>query len=272
MKMIKQVALVALAVSLIGCGRIETGHVGVRTDFNKQVETTELRPGFYTAFMTNVDEYVVKQAEVTLSNMTPKAKDNLSLQDLDISVFYQINPDMVADMLVKYAGMTAESQDGSLYPMYNYVERTSRGVAYDAVAKFDSLTIHKNRSELETVIKENLQAVLEDSDKGVFTITQVIVRQATTDSALEESIRAAVQMQKQVEAKRAELALAQAEAERKYVEAEGTAKANQKLAESLTPEFLEYKRIEAMREFATQGTHTVLMGSNGSTPLVSVGK
>jgi hypothetical protein len=31
------------------CGRIETGNVGVRTDFNKQVELIEMNPGFYTA-------------------------------------------------------------------------------------------------------------------------------------------------------------------------------------------------------------------------------
>jgi hypothetical protein len=57
----KLILAVALASTLIGCGRIETGNVGVRTDFNKTVETEELNPGWYGALFTSVDEFTIKE-------------------------------------------------------------------------------------------------------------------------------------------------------------------------------------------------------------------
>lgn len=268
----KLILAVALASSLIGCGRIETGNIGVRTDFNKSIETTELNPGWYGALLTSVDEFSTKEIEVAMNDMRPKAKDNLSLQDLDISVFYKANGTQIAEQLIKYQGMSGWSDEASLYlPSYFLVERITRGAIYDSASAYDSLTIHTKRNELESTIKNRIQADLDASDKGVFTITRVVIRQLLTDPTLEKSIQAAVQMQKQVEAKQNELALAKAEAERKVVEAQGEATANNLIAASLTSNLVQIKAIEAQARFANQGTHTVLMQS-GTGALVNVGK
>lgn len=266
----KMIFLVLAAMLAVGCGRIETGHVGVRTDFNKTIETTELQPGWYGAVFTSVDEFVIKETELALDDLKPKAKDNLSLKDLDVSVFYTVNPGMVADLLVKYSGM---SQKGGQYwyPAFSLVERVGRGAVYDATAQFDSLTIHTRRNELESAIHERVQSEMDKSDKGVFTVTKVIVRQVVTDPALEQAIQQSVQVQKQIEAKKGQIDLAKAEAERQRVEAEGTAKANKILADSITDQYIRYKQVEALASFAKEGTHTVLL-QPGAQPLVNIGK
>lgn len=271
-----KILVFVLVVLLSACGRIETGNVGVRTDFNKTIETTEIQPGWYGAFLTSVTEYVTKETELTLDNLRPKARDNLSLSDLDISVFYTVNPGNVAEMVIKYAGMSIAENDkeeeGSNvlhYPAYKLIERISRGAVYDSIAQYESLTLHTKRSEIESDITTKIQSDLDSTDPGVFKITKVVIRQAITDPALEKSIQAAVQMQKQVEAKRNELELAKAEAERKEVEAQGVANANRIIAESLTDKYLQFKQIEAMEHFAGEGTHTVLMPT-GVTPLVNI--
>ena len=267
----KTIFAVVVALALAGCGRIETGTVGVRTDFNKQVEMTAMNPGFYTAFLTHVDEYTVQEIEVKFDNLTPKGKDNLSLADFDVSLWYQPLASQVAETYVKYAGMSP-CEKGICYPGYNLVARVSQGAIFDAVSQYDSLTIHTKRSDLESNIKKLVQVELDKSDKGVFTITKVVVRQIKTDPKLETSIQAAVQMQKQTEAKELEVKLAQAEAKRVIAEAEGQAKANTILANSLTDQYLRYKQIEATASFAGAGTHTVLLPAGGATPLVSIGK
>lgn len=267
----KLILAVALASFVVGCGRIETGNVGVRTDFNKTVQTTELAPGWYGSLFTNVDEFTTKETEVSMVDMKPKAKDNLSLQDLDVSVFYKVNPTQVAEQLIKYVGMSGQLATGEWAPGYFLVERITRGAIYDAVSGYDSLTIHTKRSDLESTITKRIQADLNTSDKDVYTVTRVVVRQILTDPALEQSIRANVQMQKQVEAKNAELALAEAEARRKIVEAQGEATANRLVADSLTSNLVQIKAIEAQAKFATQGTHTVLMQA-GTGALINVGK
>lgn len=271
MKRIFVVAVVLVLAACCGaCGRIETGHVGVRTDFNKTVETAELQPGWYGAVFTSVDEYVTKETELALTDMTPKAKDNLSLKDLDVSIFYTVQPGQVADLAIKYSGMSARGDDG-WYPAYNLIHRVGRGAVYDAIAGFDSLTIHTRRSELEAAIHDKVQTELEKSDKGIFNITKVIVRQVVTDPALEQAIQQSVQVQKQIEAKRGQIDLAKAEAERQRVEAEGTARANKILADSITDQYIRYKQVEALQSFAGQGTHTVLL-PQGSSALINVGK
>jgi len=267
----RHLLMIAVFFMLVACGRIETGNVGVRTNgFNKQVQIEEVPAGFYFAVVDSVNQYVTKETELSLDNLKPKAKDNLSLTDLDASIFYTVNPAKVADMVVKYSGMSPMNENnGMYYPGYKLIERMARGVIYDSIAHFESLTLHTKRSEVEVKIHSQIQEELDKTDPGVFTVTKVVIRQVITDPALEESIRAAVQMQKQVEAKRNELELAIAEADRKKAEADGVATANRIIADSLTPQFIQYKQIEAMQSFANGGTHTVVLPS-GINPLVSI--
>jgi regulator of protease activity HflC (stomatin/prohibitin superfamily) len=256
----KAVLTLVVLSALTACGRIETGNVGVRTDFNKTVESQELAPGWHGAFPTSVDEYSTKEIEVANNDMKPKAKDNLSLQDLDVSVFYKINPATVAEMQIKYAGMTYWSDNGYWLPAYGLVERQARSVIYSIIGdKYESLSIHQKRGELENDIMVRLQEDLDKADKGVLTVTKVIVRQVTTDLALEESIRRAVQVQKEIEAKKQQVELAKAEAERLRVEAEGQAAANRALSASVTPMLVELKRIEMQEKLAKEGTHTLFI-------------
>lgn len=267
----KCVLMLFVIMVVTACGRIETGNVGVRIEgFSKKISSDEVKPGFYVAFIDSVDEYVTKETELPFDNLRPKAQDNLSLADLDVSVFYTVAPDKVADLVVKYAGMSPRSDDHLYYPGWKLIERVGRGVIYDSISHFESLTMHTKRSEVEAIIFKNIQEELNKTDPNTFFITKVVIRQVITDPALEQSIRAAVQMQKQVEAKRNELELAKAEADRLKAEADGIATSNKIISDSLTPQFIEYKKIEAMKEFAGgEGTHTVVLPS-GINPLVSV--
>jgi regulator of protease activity HflC (stomatin/prohibitin superfamily) len=274
MRVLLYIAGIAAIVFLFtGCGRIETGHVGVRTDFNKTIETTEVPPGWYGAVFTNVDDFVVKEVEVSMNNLKPKAKDNLSLADLDISIFYTVNPNKVADLVIKYVGMSPKSEGwgGAYLPAFNLVERYTRGSVYDTVSEYDSLTIHTKRSDLERSIQEKIQNDLNKSDPETFTITKVIVRQLLTDPTLEQSIQQAVRVQKDIEAKKQQVELAIAEAERQRVEAEGTAAANRIISASINNQLIELRRVEAMAAFAHEGTHTVVLPAE-TKALVNIAK
>lgn len=266
------VLFIVMIIGASGSGRIGQGNVGVRTNFNKTINHKEVPPGWYGAMLTSVDEFVVKEMELPLNNMLPKAKDNLSLRDLDVSIFYTVNGEKVADIVMKYSGMSPFA-NGFYFPCFNLVERVGRGTVYDVISNFESLTIHTQRNEIESAIFKKIQDDLDKTDAGVFTITKVIIRQAVTDPALEEAIQQAVRVQKQIEAKKSEVALASAEAERKRVEAEGTAKANRLIAESITDQLIRYEQVRALPAFAGAGTHTVLLGGGGANnTLLNVGK
>lgn len=266
----KLIIAVAVASTIVGCGRISTGEIGVRQDFSKKIEMEEVPVGWYGALLTNVYTYEIRETQIEFSDLTPKAKDNLSLKDLDVSVFYTINPNQVAETVTKYSNMTATNRDGQNYPAFELVARMGRGAIYDAVAQYDSLVIHTKRGDLESGILSRIQKDLDASDPNVFKVTKVVVRSITTDPALEASIQQSVQVQKQVEAKKQELELAKAEAARLIVEAEGLAKRNKLLSDSITPNLIEYKRALALENCAEKPGCVMING--GASAFVDLRK
>lgn len=267
----KTILAVAVALSLVGCGRIETGETGVRINWNKSVDTVEVPQGFYMAVFSNVEHYVIKEMPVALDNMKPRAKDNLLLDDLDMTIYYTFRPEAVAEFRIKYAAQSSRDEHGSYWPGYNLVKTLANGSIYDAVSHYNSLTIHTMRQELEEAVKQSLQAELDNHDKGTFIVTRVVVRQVTTDPELNKAIQTAVRVEKEIEAKNKQLDLAKAEARRLAAEADGIANYNTKVNASLTPLLIEAKRVEALHALAQQGTHTVVMPSD-SRALINVGK
>lgn len=261
------VVVVGATLLLGGCmGTIDQGNVGVRTTFGK-VNSEPVEPGMYLAVLSSVREFTAKESAVNLDNMTPKAKDNLTLKEMDLTVYYRVNGNKVPELYTKYAGQNAQSKHGYWYAGYQLVENLSRTAIYEEVAKHDSLTIHQHRDEVAGAVQKNVQAELDKSDPGTFTVTRVVMRQVITDPAIEQSILANVQMQKQVEAKKAELELAKAEAARTVAEAEGTARRNQILNASITPMLIEYKKALAMEECGSRTGCTMIVGN--ATPIVN---
>jgi hypothetical protein len=137
------VAVIILGGSL---GTIRTGNVGVRTTLGI-MSPKEITPGVYMKWplISRVDEFSAKEIAIDLTDLTPKAKDNLSLRDMDISVYYRAEAQAVAELGAKYAGQSVESDEGFYMPAYNLIFRIARNTAYEEVAKVDSLVMHTRR-------------------------------------------------------------------------------------------------------------------------------
>jgi len=248
----------ASAMLLSACGAIESGNVGVRTSVTGSVKTDEMQQGFYTHITSKVQEYSTKEITVELMDMQPKAKDNLTLADLDIEVYYTIIPSQVSEIKIKYAGRDRLA-NGIWYPAYDLVRSVARAATYEAVSEYDSLTIHQQRDKIKEQIRVSTQKVLDNTDEGIFTITKVIIRDVKTDPSIEASIKLAVARNKELEAKAIELDIA-----RKQVEI------NEALTQSLTPEILEQKRLEVIESACSKGTCILSMGEGSATPVYDV--
>lgn len=269
------VALIVLVVAVIFgglFGTIATGNVGVRTTLGIMSQD-EVTPGVYVKWplISRVDEFSAKEIAIDLTDLTPKARDNLSLRDMDITVYYRASAGSVAELYAKYAGQSERSDEGDLLPAYNLVFRIARNTAYEEVAKVDSLVMHTRRDELSRAMHENMQAELEQTDPGVFKVTRVVVRAVTTDPSIEESIRTAVSNQKRLEAMEVQTQIAQKEAEIKVTEARGIAESNRIIAGSLTREYLQHEANQALLKFAeSDNTSTVIVPAGMSVaPLIN---
>jgi regulator of protease activity HflC (stomatin/prohibitin superfamily) len=273
-KLLLGIVVVVLVVFVLGgmVGTIATGNVGVRTTLGI-TSHDEVTPGVYLKwpFISRVDEFTAKEVAIDLTDLTPKARDNLSLRDMDITLYYRAEAATIAELFMKYAGQAARADEGYLVPAYNLVLRVARNTAYKEVAKVDSLVMHTRRDELSDAMHANMQAELDKTDPGVFKITRVVVRAVITDPSIEESIRNAVANQKRLEAMEVQTQIAQKEAEIKVTEARGIAESNRIIAGSLTREYLQHEANQALLKFAeSDNASTVILPSGmNMAPLIN---
>jgi regulator of protease activity HflC (stomatin/prohibitin superfamily) len=264
--------LIVVLFAWSSVGTIQTGNVGVRTTLGN-VDKSEVTPGvfFRVPIVQTVDEYSAKETAVDLENLTPKAKDNLSLKDLDVSVFYKVSDPAIAELAIKYRGQSVYSS-GLWFPAYNLVSSLARGAVYDQVAKLDSLVLHTKREQIEAGVRDALQKELDAADKGVFTITRVVVRAVATDPSIEQSIRNAVAAQKELEQITIQNDIAVKRAQIKVTEARGIAEANRIINSTLTREYLQHEANQVLEEFAKKGnSHTVVIPANSQVaPLINI--
>lgn len=268
-------ALFALLLVTGSFGIIDTGNVGVRTTLGI-MSPEEVEPGIYMKWplISRVEEFSAKEIAIDLTDLTPKARDNLSLRDMDISVYYRAEGAAIADLYAKYAGQAARAEDtGHRLPAYGLVLRVARNTAYEEVAKVDSLVMHTRRNELSDAMHASMQTELDESDPGVFRVTRVVIRAVATDPSIEESIRTAVANQKKLEAMAVQTQIAEKEAQIKVTEARGIAESNRIISGSLTREYLQHEANMALLKFAESGnTSTVIVPSGMSVaPLINTG-
>lgn len=253
------------AVALIICGvlfslsfmsTVPTGHTGILTTFGK-VENVTLEPG--------LNFKAPWQKVVTLDNRVQKQTIELSCFSSDIqevsmtyTVNYQINS---SEAMTIYKTIGKDYYNNVIVPNITEAAKTS-------VAKYNAEALVSNRSELSTVIQDDLTARL--SEYNIIIVSASIENMDFTDAftnaveakqvAQQNKLKAETEAeQKIIEANAAaeiKKVNTQADAEAKKiaadadayeigVKAEAEAAANEKIAESLTEELIEYKYYES---------------------------
>jgi regulator of protease activity HflC (stomatin/prohibitin superfamily) len=216
MKRIATLSILAAAILATGCTRIETGEVGVRVGFDKQVQSGELLPGsFNQVLIGDVLTFPVKDVNVVLENMTPVAKDNSTMKDLDAVVVYNINPQQVAELYsTKNKSFHAEAK-GDTYVMYNYIVQNARNAIYKAARKYEALDMADNRTDMENFIKDEIiRNLAEEKLDGAIMINQVMIRNVLPSDTVVESANALVRSKNELKQKEVEVKTAEAESRR----------------------------------------------------------
>ena len=256
----------AVAIGVIGfmsAYTVETGNVAVERTLGKVNHEEQLQGlNFKMPFLTSKQEFSSKEIAIDINDLTPKAADNLSLKDLDVSVFYRVPQDRVSELFVKYAASSGRGPDGIYLPAYGLVVREARSAIYEQVAEIDSLQLHKQREALQTDVLEGLQKRLDRSDEGDIIITRVVVRALNTDPSIEAAIRDAVEAEKRLEAKEVQVEIAKKDAEIEVERAKGIAEANAIINESLTVEYLQHEVNTALLRFADNDSSVVVIPAN----------
>ena len=208
--------LIAAVALTSACTRIETGEVGVRVGFDKQVKSGELLPGsFNQVLIGDVLTFPVKDVNVVLENMTPVAKDNSTMADMDAVVVYNINQNQVAELYSSKNKSFHAEHKGDVYLMYNYIVQNARNAIYKAARKYEALDMADNRSEMENIIKDEIvRNLAEEKLDGSISITQVMIRNVLPAESVVRSANDLVRAKNELKQKEVEVKTAEAEARR----------------------------------------------------------
>jgi len=213
----KLITLLLMSASLAACSRVETGEVGVRQNFSKTIETTELQPGsFNQTIIGSVLLFPVKDVGVDIVDLHPLASDNSTVADFDMQVIYSLNPQSVAEIWIeKSRSFHAQDQDGRNLLMYNYIYQVGRNAAYKVARKYESLKMNDNRAQMEQEIMQSMQGSLAKEGLGnKIILSQILIRQILPAPQIVDSANLLVQAQNEQKRKEVEVKTAKAEAER----------------------------------------------------------
>jgi len=217
MNRIFKLSLIAGAVALTSaCTRIETGEVGVRVGFDKQVQSGELLPGsFNQVLIGDVLTFPIKDVNVKLDDMTPVAKDNSTMKDFDAVVIYNINQSQVAELYSQKSQAFHARHNGDIYLMYNYIVQNARNAIYKEARKYEALDMADSRQAMEQAIKEQIQKSLaEEKLDGSLVIGQVLIRNIVPADSVVASANELVKAKNELKQKEVEVKTAKMEAER----------------------------------------------------------
>lgn len=215
----KIILVLAIAASFImsGCSRIETGEVGLRQGFDKQIQKTELQPGSFNQTMVGeVLVFPIKRIGINIKGLQPQTSDGSTLADLDITVIYDINPAAVFDLYtVQSRTFHALNDHNEPVLMYNYLTTVANSAAFKAVNKFDALGIAKQRTSIENDIQATMTVALQAEKLNMaLTIVQVQVKNILPAQSIIDSANNVINLQNTLRAKQAEVDIAEKEAKR----------------------------------------------------------
>jgi hypothetical protein len=215
-KFLKWVGIATIALVIGACSRIETGEVGLRVQFDKQVNPNELQPGsFNQTLIGDVLHFQVRAVAVHLDNKTPQTVDNSTLKDFDLTLIYEINPAAVSDLWTQQGRSfhAYDKEHNEWFLMYNYMTNITNSASYKAVRKYEAMKVADNRQNIEQNIKQLvMEALKEDHLEGKLIVSQVQVRNVLPADDIVASANAAVRAVNDLKTKQIEVETAKQEA------------------------------------------------------------
>lgn len=216
MKTSMKLLAIAMAVAALpACTRIETGEVGLRVGFDKQVKTEELLPGsFNQTIIGSVMTFPVKEVAVKIDDLTPLAADNSTMKDFDAIIIYNINQAQVAEIYNSKNKSFHANHNGDTLLMYNYIFNAARNAIYKSSRKYEALNMADNRGQMEQEIKETIIKTLADEKlDGTITISQVLVRNVVPADSIVASANELVKAKNELKTEEIKVATSKKRAE-----------------------------------------------------------
>lgn len=247
--------LAAASLSLLSaCVVIHPGEVGVKSRLGV-MEPAVYAPGpvLVNPFITRITVLPTRTVNLEVALSLPSS-DGLNVQ-ADISILYSIQPERAGDIVADIGDNYEQVVILSVF----------RSAAADVSARYEAKDMYTaSRSDIEDAIQARMAELLEP--RG-FNIESVLLKSIRLPNGLQTAIEGKLEAEQ--EAQRMEFVLEQErlEAERKRIEAKGTADSQVILSESLNQEVLAWQSLEVFRDLAQSNNAKIIL-TDGELPLL----
>ncbi len=261
-------SILALSTVIIACDKVPAGYQGVLVNLygaEKGIQTVSLGTGRYWVglnqeiylFPTFLQNYTWDDTGDSKESITMQTSEGLSI-NTDVGITYQINPENVSKVFQKYRKSVDEITNIFLRNMV----RDAMNEVSSTMSVEDIYGLHKNEF-IGAVNKKVKDAALQD---GIYIDKIYLIGSFRLPETVVNSINSKIQASQNAMKVENEIATAKAEAQKTVIEAEARAHANTILANSITPQYLEFQ--------ALQKWNGVLPQYNGSgvVPFLNINK
>ncbi|MEU8525215.1 MULTISPECIES: prohibitin family protein [Streptomyces] len=255
-------ALLAGLFTLIGSMLyvISAYEVGVPVAFGKVGSPMRSGMHFKSPF-TDVTTFSTRPVDLNLSDkdVVEVRSSQGGVMYAEVTVKWAVTPAKAVE-LYKLAGTEDAIQQRLVYP-------DSREIVRNVFARYSSEQGYasdreKINAEIADLIKERL------APRGI-AVTTVNLRNVKPSDRLQDQIDSKIQQQQATERATEAARTAKAESDRRRIEAEGIARANKILSDSLTDKVLMNQCIEAYKEAAAKNpVYAVPCGGGSGNPLI----
>ena len=224
------IVAVLVVVMLFFCVvRVPQGHVGVIYSMGGVKEHT-LATGWHMTKPTDrVIKYQTKTQTVTYEDLSTSTKDGKNLT-IDVDINYRVDAEKAVSLFNRFGNANIKDlQSGFLRTRVQDNVRQAMS-DYSVIDAFGGKT-----SEIKHDALERLEGAL--NEQG-FVIEDVAISSPKADAETQKAIDERVKANQELERKHTDIKIAEAEAERKRIEAEGIKAANNIMNESLSSELL----------------------------------
>ncbi|WNS82361.1 prohibitin family protein [Domibacillus sp. DTU_2020_1001157_1_SI_ALB_TIR_016] len=253
-------ALVALALILglallsMFIEKIPNGYVGVVYSPNGGVQEDTLGQGWHVVgLFDKVTIYPVRMQTVNYKDIQVATSDGKSVT-VDFAYNYSIQPDKVVDVFNQFGPIEVEQIEDS------YLRTRLWDAGRKGIAKYSVIDTYGEKSSEAAVDVQTLFA--EDIKDLGFVVDNMTLGVPKPDKSTQAAIDKRVEAAQELERKQIELKIAEAEAQKKKIEAQGIAEYNQIIKESISQEVIQNKWIEKW--------DGVMPKATGSNQLISI--
>lgn len=231
------VALAAgVAILSLFIKQIPNGYVGVVYSPNGGVQEETLTQGWHlVGLFDKVTEYPIRMQTVDYKDIQVATSDGKNVT-IDFAFTYSVQPDKVVDVFNKFGPIPVEEIEAS------YLRTRLWDAGRKAISKFSVIDTYGERSSEAAV---EVQKIFSEDIKDLgFIVENLTLGVPQPDESTQAAIDKRVEASQELERKQIELQIAEAEAQKKKIEAQAISEYNEIIKQSISQEVIQNKWIE----------------------------